>query len=155
MTTRRVADLEIVSHGTEPDLESVFRLHYVRVTKLVARITGDPGRAEELAVEVFLRWPPTDTSDDRAITGWLTRIAINLALDEVRRRDRQGRLVRFAANFRMQPGPEDLLASQDQRGKVVQTLAKLKPREAELLTMRAEGMSYEELATVLPKRGNG
>jgi RNA polymerase sigma-70 factor, ECF subfamily len=149
VTTRQATELERDRTAAAADLEPVFRLHYGRITKLIARITRDPGRAEELAVEVFLRWPPADASDDRAISGWLTKTSIRLALDEIRRQDRRGRLARFAARFGTQPSPEDALLYEDQRGKVVRTLSKLKPRDAELLTLRGEGLSYEELATVL------
>ena len=149
MITRQATELRTDRAVAAADLESVFRLHYSRITKLITRITRDPGGAEELAVEVFLRWPPADASDDRAISGWLTRTANRLALDEIRRQDRQGRLGRFAASLGIQRTPEDALLDEDQRGRVVQALARLKPRDAELLTLRAEGMSYEELAGVL------
>lgn len=46
------------------DLESVFAAHSARVARTIALVTGDRGRAEELAVEVFLRWSqkPSGTS---------------------------------------------------------------------------------------------
>lgn len=130
-------------------MESVFCLHYSRVVRLIARITRDPSVAEELAVEVFLRWNPLHGLEDRAISGWLTKTAVRLALDEIRRRDRQERLTRLLARLRLQPSPEDHYLCQGQRAKVIQTLAKLKRRDAELLTLRSEGMSYEEVASLL------
>jgi hypothetical protein len=35
-------------------LESLFALHYSRIARTIALVTGDRSRAEELAVEVFL-----------------------------------------------------------------------------------------------------
>ena len=149
MLTQQATDLRADRTGASDDLECVFRLHYSRITKLITRITRDPGRAEELAVEVFLRWPPPGAGNDQAISGWLTKTAIRLAFDEIRRRDRHGRLGQLAAKLGMQPSPEDAALDEDQRTRVVHTLARLKPTDAELLTLRAEGMPYEELASVL------
>jgi RNA polymerase sigma-70 factor (ECF subfamily) len=149
VTTGQASALESERHDVVPDLERVFRLHYARITKLIARITRDPGRAEELAVEVFLRWKANRTEDDRAITGWLSRTAVRLALDEVRRQDRRGRLAHVEASLRVQPNPEEIYHSEDQRARVVAVLSRLKPRDADILTLRAQGMSYEELAELL------
>jgi DNA-directed RNA polymerase specialized sigma24 family protein len=35
------------------DFEATFHLHYGRVARIIARVVGEPARAEELAVEVF------------------------------------------------------------------------------------------------------
>jgi RNA polymerase sigma factor (sigma-70 family) len=149
VTIRQASALESERHEAVPELEAVFRLHYGRITKLIARITNDPGRAEELAVEVFLRWKSNKTDDDRAISGWLSRTAVHLALDEVRRQDRRGRLGHFGIRIWVQPNPEEIYHSEDQRARVVGVLARLKSRDAVILTLRAQGMSYEELAAVL------
>lgn len=149
MRAPQTIDLDANHCVEEPNLESVFRLHYARIAKLIARITRDPGGAEEQAVEVFLRWPPSDRNSDAAIRGWLTKIAVRLALDEIRRRNRRGRLVQLAAKLGIQPTPEDMLIVQDQRQRVMRILANLKHRDAELLTLRTEWMSYEELASAL------
>lgn len=142
-------DFQSDHHEAAPDLESVFCLHYSRVARLIARIIRDPSVAEELAVDVFLRWNPLISTEDRAVSGWLTKTAVRLALDEIRRRDRQERLTKFFARLGLQPSPEDHYVSQDRRVKVIQTLANLKRRDAELLTLRSEGMSYEEVASLL------
>jgi RNA polymerase sigma-70 factor (ECF subfamily) len=149
VTTGQASALESERHDAVPDLEAVFRLHYSRITKLIGRITRDPGRAEELAVEVFLRWKGNRTDDDRAITSWLSRTAVRLALDEVRRQDRRGRLARFAASFRVQRNPEEIYHSLDQHARVVAVLSRLKVRDADMLTLRAQGVSYQELAELL------
>jgi hypothetical protein len=43
----------------ETDLETIFRAQYKRIARVIARVTRDPARAEELAVEVFLKWERT------------------------------------------------------------------------------------------------
>src|SRR5581483_10815552 len=39
-----------------PDLETVFRAQYERIARIIAGVIRDPARAEELAVDVFLKW---------------------------------------------------------------------------------------------------
>ena len=86
MKARQTPDFQSDLHEAEPNVESVFCLHYGRVVKLIARIIRDPSVAEELAVEVFLRLNLSICTEDRAITGWCTKTAVHLALDEIRRR---------------------------------------------------------------------
>jgi DNA-directed RNA polymerase specialized sigma24 family protein len=58
------------------DLEALFRVHFSRVARAVGRVVGDPGRAEELAVEAFLKlWRNSQVQGDR-VEGWLYRTAI-------------------------------------------------------------------------------
>ncbi|MDP6582177.1 MAG: sigma factor, partial [Vicinamibacterales bacterium] len=66
-----------VNAATAPfDLEAVFRAHYGRITGVIARVVRDPARAEELAVEVFLKlWREPRAQGDKA-TGWLYRTAV-------------------------------------------------------------------------------
>src|SRR6185503_17862186 len=37
------------------DIETIFRAQYERIARIIARVIEDPARAEELAVEVFLK----------------------------------------------------------------------------------------------------
>ncbi len=131
------------------DLDGLFQAHYARITKVIARITQDPSRAEELAVEVFLRWSARRDSGSVSDAGWLFRTAIHLALDEARRRSRRDRLGQFFQGLIKVANPEEILGSLDQRRMVVEVLKRLKPRDGEILLLRADGMSYEELGAAL------
>jgi len=130
-------------------LESVFTLHYGRVARTIALVTGDPSQAEELAVEVFLRWSRHQA--DRSVNpeGWLYRTAANLAIDELRKHQRRARLEKFIRRFQRQPTPEDIHSSNQERYRVRDVLSRLHPRQAELLVLRTQGLSYNELATAL------
>jgi len=55
------------------DLESIFRTQYPRIARVIARIIGDPARAEELAVEAFLKlWrkPELGNHNPEGSTAW-------------------------------------------------------------------------------------
>src|ERR1700733_14095284 len=71
------------------DIETVFRVQYGRVARVIGRVVRDPARAEELAVEVFLKLWRTPKAQGKNVEGWLYRVAVRKGLDELRRRTRR------------------------------------------------------------------
>ncbi len=63
------------------DLETIFRAQYERVARVIARVVRDPARAEELAVEVFLKLWRNPQAQDGNTEGWLYRAAVRTGLD--------------------------------------------------------------------------
>ena len=52
------------------DLETIFRTQYERIGRVIAKVVGDPARAEELAVEVFLKlWRNRQAQDGNTEAG--------------------------------------------------------------------------------------
>ena len=47
------------------------------------------------------------------------------------------------------PDPERMVAASQEQQQVQAVLAKIRPRDAELLLLRSSGLSYEELAAAL------
>jgi RNA polymerase sigma-70 factor (ECF subfamily) len=131
------------------DLEAVFHAQYGRIAGTIARVIRDPGRAEELAVEVFLKWSRHPEAQGDRAAGWLYRAAIRTALDELRRQGRRARFERLIHFVSGGPSPEDLQVSRDDRDRVRGVLATLPRRQAELLLLRHDGLSYEEIASAL------
>lgn len=135
--------------AAEFDFEAAFCAHYERTARVIARLVRDPARAEELAVEVFLKlWRKPQAQGEHA-EGWLYRTAVRTGLDELRRharRVRYERLFGFAARI---PTPEEVHAAAEQQERVRIVLADLALRQAELLLLRSEGLSYSELASAL------
>ncbi len=119
------------------------------MARLIAGVIRDPGRAEELAVEVFLRWQKGGVADHSKASAWLHRTAVRAALDELRGRRRRERLERIVPLLRRPRTPEEIHLAGDRKARVAAVLAKMKPRDAELLVLRADGMSYGELAGAL------
>ncbi len=131
------------------DFEATFRAQYERIARVIARVVRDPARAEELAVEVFLKlWRNPQAQGDKA-EGWLYRTAVRKGLDELRRRTRRTRYERLRGFFGRVPTPEELSAAAEEQERVRLALAAIAPRKAELLLLRSDGLSYEELATAL------
>jgi RNA polymerase sigma-70 factor (ECF subfamily) len=149
--------LSFPAKDSAPDasLEEVFRLQYPRLVGMLARITGDRGRAEELASEVFCKLSsrPALFRPENNLDGWLHRTAVNLALDALRMEARRRRNEQSAvAEVARHSGGDDPLADMlraEQRIRVQAVLAALKPVSARLLLLRHAGFSYGELADTL------
>lgn len=138
------------STGEAPfDFESIFRAQYERIARVIVRVVNDPARAEELAVEVFLKlWRNPQAQGDKA-AGWLYRSAVRKALDELRRASRRSRYERLLGFVLPAPTPEEVRSAAEEREKVRAVLAAIAPRHAELLLLRGDGLNYGELASTL------
>jgi RNA polymerase sigma-70 factor, ECF subfamily len=134
---------------TPLNFESAFHLHYERIARVIARVVGDRACAEELAVDVFWTFWRNPRAQSENAGGWLYRTAINRGLYELRRRARHARYERFFHFGLSPPTPEQLHASTEEQEHVRRVLAGIKPREAELLLLRGNGFSYDELASAL------
>lgn len=131
------------------DLEAIFRAQYGRVARAISRVIRDPARAEELAVEVFLKWTRHPQAHGDQAPGWLYRTAVRMALDELRRQSRRARFERLVQFVSAAPTAEDLQITRDDCDRVRGVLGALPRRQAELLLLRHEGLSYEEVAAAL------
>ena len=134
------------------DLETVFRAQYERIARVIAGVTKDPARAEELAVDVFLKWERTTQAHREFAEGWLYRTAVRVALNELRRkslRNRYERVLGLVMYGKRGPAPDEIFAVREEEGRVRLVLAAMDPRYAELLLLRNNDFSYQELATAL------
>lgn len=129
--------------------ESFFCLHYDRIARAIARVIRDPARAEEIAVEAFWKlWRNPQAHGERA-AGWLYRVAVRAALNELRRQGRSQRYESQSDAPQPTPTPEEAHAAAEEQRQVRLVLAALDPRKAEVLLLRTNGLSYEELAVSL------
>ena len=131
------------------DIETIFRAEYERIARIIARVLRDPARAEELAVEVFLKWSRNPNAQGEKSAGWLYRVAVRTGLDELRRQARRTRRESLLEFVRTSPTPEEIRASREDQERVRAVLAVIQPRQAELLVLRSHGLSYDELAGAL------
>jgi RNA polymerase sigma-70 factor (ECF subfamily) len=138
------------SEGGGRTLDSIFRTYYGRVARVIGRVIHDQARAEELAVAVFLKWWRNPGAHGEGAEGWIYRTAVRQALDELRRLTRQGRFERLFRIARDTPAsPEQMHAAEVERRNVRSVLAVLEQRHAELLLLRSEGLSYQEIVSTM------
>jgi RNA polymerase sigma-70 factor (ECF subfamily) len=145
----REAVIEMKSDAGRLDIDTIFHAQYERIAGVIARVLRDPSRAEELAVEVFLKWSRNPQAQGEDSEAWLYRVAVRTGLDELRRetrRTRLGHLLRFVGHS---PTPEEVRASREDQERVRAVLAAIQRRQAELLVLRSHGLSYDELAGAL------
>jgi RNA polymerase sigma-70 factor, ECF subfamily len=135
------------------DLDSLFRAQFPRIARLIARVTRDPSRAEELAVDVFLKWSRTPKAHGPHAIGWLYRTAIRIGLNELRSETRRRwyeRLFAFIPSERFAvPTPEDMHGANQSREHVRIVLSGLPRRQAAMLLLRSDGLTYAEIAAAL------
>jgi RNA polymerase sigma-70 factor, ECF subfamily len=149
-TTEAIAEMK--ADDAPFDIEMVFRVQYSRVTRIIGRVVGNRARAEELAVEVFLRLWQKPLAQGENVEGWLYRVAVRMALDELRRRTRRTRYESLLGVFFANPAPatpEQIRGANEKQERVRLILGLLQPRQAELLLLRSHGFSYEEVASIV------
>lgn len=141
--------VDIRSNEAGSDIETIFEAYYERTALVITRVIRDPARAEELAVEVFLKWSRRRKHVEEYSPGALYRTAVRVALNELRRQTRQSRYERLFALVRRTATPEELFAAQEEQDRVRFLLGIIDARHAELLVLRSHGLSYGELASAL------
>ncbi len=137
----------------EAQFEAIFLEHYGRIVNVLLRLLGERARAEELANDVFwkLYRTPEPQEVDGRVGGWLYRTATNLGIDALRAAARRRKYEDAAARSKEDTAPsplQDVLRA-EQRRRVRAVLAIIKPAQAQILILRAAGLSYKELADVL------
>jgi len=143
------------SPWTDSVFEQVFLQHYPRIVAVLFRLMGDRHRAEELANDVFWRLyrQPLLPEPDGNLGGWLYRTATNLGIDALRAKGRRQQYEQAAGRSMREAGQEldpfNELLREEKRNQVRAVLAELKPNQAQILILRASGLSYNELAEVL------
>lgn len=131
------------------DFEGLFRAQHGRVTSLVSRVVHDPARAEELAVDAFLKLWRTPGAHGPGASAWVLRTALRLGIDELRSASRRARYAPLLRLIRHVPTPEDHAAAGEERRRVLGVLAAIRREYAALLLLRNQGYSYDELAATL------
>ena len=131
------------------DIGALYTQYHGSLVRLLYRRTGDPERAEDLAQEVFMRAleaPPLNPKP------WLFAVALNLARDDGRAAARRGRkleLLKGEQQGRSAPAPDEAFEQDERTAGVRAALARLTDTDREALLLKAEGFSYQEIATAL------
>ena len=136
--------------GSLHRLDDLFAAHYERVARVIGRVIHDQARAEEIAVDVFLKWSRNPRAHGNGAEGWIYRAAVREALDEWRRQARRSRFERIFAPFLpTPPTPEQLYAAKSEQRNVRTVLATMNRRMASILLLWSEDLSYREMAAAL------
>lgn len=150
--------LERLGQGDTASFEALFQRHYDRIYGLLFRLLGNRAEAEDVVQEVFLKlynhafsqrrsfWQRSGQQEHN-LSAWLYRVATNAGYNAIRSRKRRWQrdtvLLPDPAGM---PSPDVALERAQQATAVRAALAKLPPRQTQLLLLRQMDMSYAELA---------
>ena len=146
-----VKPLQVVS---EPpgELETLFRAHQKQVFRAAYRVTGSAADAEDVLQTVFLRLAKStgswEFSDNPA--AYLSRAAINAALDLVRKRGRMVGLDDLMPRESTERNPESQQVDRELQKLIRQAVTRLGATAAEMFVLRYyEGLDNREIARVM------
>jgi RNA polymerase sigma-70 factor (ECF subfamily) len=157
-------DAELVERalgGSQDAYRALMERHAPAVFNVIARLVREPGVAEELAQDSFVKAFNALRSFDPAykFINWILRIAHNTAIDHLRRRrpdtvsideESPGRAVSEALIDDQQASPFDHAAHADLRADLEAALARLRPEYRRMVVMRyLEDLSYEDISEIL------
>jgi RNA polymerase sigma-70 factor, ECF subfamily len=135
------------------NIRQLFERHYPSLVWYLHSRLGDRDLAEDLAQEAFVRLidkPPREPD------AWLYVVAGNLARDAQRGELRRSRHLGIvdsrddaAEAADPTPGADATMCSAEESVLVQETLALLQERDAALLVMRADDVSYREIAAAI------
>ena len=158
------ADLQRLRSGDEASWRDLHRDHYPRLWSSVQRILNNPTLSDDVVQETFIK----AHRDIRRFAGqsqlgtWLYRIAVNQALDTIRKKQRTDRWLSFlspVAEDENQPAmPEGHVApvastgleNAELRDTIFAAMAELTPEHRAVVQLRlVDEMSLEETAQLL------
>jgi RNA polymerase sigma-70 factor (ECF subfamily) len=139
--------------GDADSAAAFIRRYQRRVYGLAVSIVGEPGAAEDIAQEAFLRaWRHAGAYDPRrgSVTTWLLTITRNLAIDalRVRRADATDPEVLISLTAPVtDPDPSDRAGTADQAGRAVAAAHSLpEPQRRALVLAALLGWTAREIA---------
>ncbi|HEY0181031.1 MAG TPA: sigma-70 family RNA polymerase sigma factor [Dokdonella sp.] len=147
------ADADLVRRAVAGDVrafEALYRRHAARVHGAVWRLSGmNEARAQELTQEAFVRaWQKLGSFRfESAFSTWLHRLAVNVALMDLRSRDPEDALDDDALEAAGEPVTPFCAG---ERADLERAVAKLPPRARAVLVLHdVEGWKHEEIGREL------
>lgn len=142
--------------AVKQQVTTIFEILRDPVYRYLFRVLGNPQQAEDLTQEVFLRLyvylHKGQTVNN--IRAWVFRVAQNLAVDQQRRKLQFEGMDPTGTHDACDPSPgaEQQVLAEEQRARLQQAWATLSLQEKHCLELRAEGLSYKEMADILEMR---
>ncbi|MBY0433829.1 MAG: RNA polymerase sigma factor [Cyclobacteriaceae bacterium] len=145
-------DEELVERSKQGDAQAFKELvvrHEGKVAGVVHSMLGATPEAEDVGQDVFIRFYQAldKFKGESAVSTYLIRIAINLSLNEIKRRKRRFSLFAKEEEASEVKAPDE---TSDLRDWVMHEVNRLGPEFQSVVTLRMlEGYSTEETATIL------
>ena len=159
-------EADLVESARAGDTEAFGRLikrHGPRVCRVAYQITRNEASADDVVQEACLRaYRKLDRFDERSAFGtWLYRIAVNCAMDAMRKRQRNREtgeldaLAKHQPTPSVDPGPQRLAMSGEIATRIEHVLDRMSPMERTAFVLKHyEGRPLVEIAEIMDTRGN-
>ncbi|WP_282777386.1 RNA polymerase sigma factor [Phaeodactylibacter xiamenensis] len=147
--------IERAKRGDTQAFRLLVEQHQGQVRAMARSMLGAVPEADDVAQEVFIRLHQAlpDFRGDAKLSTYLSRIAINLSLNELKRRKRKGRWLTFTRSDGPELQVEDTAARperQDLQDALQQAMQQLGPEFRAVVTLRLmKGYSVKETADIL------
>lgn len=139
---------------------SAFAPLYERYVHLVwnyclARLRDDDRAADATsttflkAMKALPRYQPEMRGEQTTFRSWLMTIARNVVMDELRRRPLSPLNEAEYELASSEPGPEAIVIARDRRRQLLEAYAKLSDQQQDVIRLRQQGLSGEEIGAVL------
>lgn len=138
-------------HGDRQAFAELVYNHREGMINVAYRMCGDPGLAEDIAQDAFIRvWQNLPKYQPKApFKSWVYRIATNATLDALRSQKETVDIDNLPLSSSAK-GPEMLLEDKERVSMVEQAVLALPPASRKVLVLREyEQLSYQEIADVL------
>ena len=149
-------DLAAARDGDRDAYGRLVRSHFGGLYGLLVRLVGSPEDAEDLCQETFVRgWKALgDLRPGSPLRPWLTRIAVHLFYDYLRRRGRGASVVELDSLMHEPEGREAQpfaeLQSREAQAVLAAALERLPERQQVAFALRVlEGREYDEAAAIM------
>ena len=146
-------DFELVQKALKGDRFAfgvLVRQYQGQVAKTVMGMLGQTREAEDVGQEVFIRFYRSmkQYKGDSALGTYLTRIAINLSLNEIKKQNTKKTSSLDKVEYQLQT--EETVKKRDTREVIEKALQKLEPEFRSVIVLRMiEGYSTKETAEML------
>lgn len=165
--TKHLTDQDLVQQTLSGNLrafEKIVERYQHKIFGVIFRLVKNKADAEDIAQEAFLRcYQNLDKYDqERPFAPWIYRIATNLALSSLRKRQRRQFLPweHFSFQFASREdsgatAPETYLENIEREQEMASYLKKLKPQDQLAITLRYyEELNFDEIAYIMETTRN-
>lgn len=131
--------------------EALFTTEYGRVVGIANRVLADVHEAEDVAQEVFIDFHRLHSATAEYGPAWLHRAAAHASLNRLRgaRRRQKRELAQALEESDRTLDPQKQAEMAEDRRRLREALARMAPKPASVLVLRASGLSYAEVAQAL------
>ncbi|MGF7430637.1 RNA polymerase sigma factor SigX [Thermoanaerobacterium thermosaccharolyticum] len=130
--------------------KDIFEKYYFKIYRQIALIINDDDNAQDIAQEVFIKLIKNPPHSDENIGGWLSKVAINQALNFIRsEKNLKSREIKVSQFNDDLISPEDIAIEKIEIDKVRKVLSKMDKRDMLCLVLKHSGYSYEEISISL------